>query len=490
MPDGADEVDEIERGLRRRSSRNRVIGIVAAVGVLGLVGSVAASRLRLVAEEAAAADEGEPWPHEGVDLRAVHAELVPGWYLTAGAPQADPTEVAAARARLWAALESSPGLVERATALEAALAQDGLAGTEAEDAAVDAWNAHMEQIGAPFALRLPLNPTIRLQSPLVMGYELLGGGNASVDGRPLPWVLANRLDTIGVRESYHGVVEEGAPYAFVLTARIAEDALNRAWPLLATGERGPMPQAVAQHVALDAAWAPAVAAELQAVLDPDAFAQLSRLADHRRAIVDVQTTTDLRTAHCGEGMALQVLPLRGWDPTEIDGWAPAVGPESSCTALFQREFDALRDGSVALRAASGLRQSAGALVAATAAEIVVHELRHVADAGTPPACAECPAWLSEEERGELSAYLDALRSAPLPSLQMHAMCTAMLNGRRTARVGAFMVEELLEGDCTRVPPDLQQRATALDQRLYGPRGTITVTPAVPATLPTRTVWGD
>ncbi len=416
---------------------------------------------------------------EGLDLRGVHADLIPAWFIALANNPAESSRVQRAYRELQAALAADPQLLALAVELHGLVVQDPWANAEHIFALTAAWNEHLRASGQPWHLEsnvvdMGAGPFFYTKS-----YRIEAGLTAVVEGVDTPLLVLRRVDETNVREGYLGMAVQGQEQALVMVDRVRDFVLDELWQLLDPGLD-------AELSAYEAAFAPWVRAEIQAALDPRTHLVLQQTARARWELRSAAMSINLRQA-CGSTLVVRHMPWQGLDKDELDGLERRARADSgkACPAITLTELDRMRAATRSIRDDPGLEPALEALVAWAARGTAVHELRHVADTRVHGEerlpCTGCDE-LSTAAVREASAYLASLAGGGAEYTALFQACSQTA-GSHAAAV-EWMGAKL--GDACRQPgPDLAALAVVLDRRQFGARDPLELPEGWPTRLPVR-----
>ncbi|MFH1469940.1 MAG: hypothetical protein ABIO70_36485 [Pseudomonadota bacterium] len=469
--------------IRRAQRRNVVLGVLAAAVVLLLVLLATVHEPLMVFLEGVAHGDHDllgraTWeaPHPvapgdlaGVDLAAVHAELIPAWMIAQD--RGGERATAAARA-LREGVAADPNLAALVDELTTLVAQDPAGQTERIHALLDGWNAYLGALGEPWRLEGHVRRGEHGVFFYTKSYHVEAALSATAGEVVAPLLLLRRVDHTNVVEGYLGLVRAGEPEALVVVDRARDFALEELWPLLDPAGVEP--------------FAPGVASEAAAALSEGDLAALVATAPARRAGLIAVAHIQARNA-CGSPVLLADLPWFGLDQDSLAFLEQAVGAFASptCPGVLPAELDALRAATESSRATPGLEAALEALAAWAARGTAIHEARHAVDgalfgAAASPHADGLP--LSGAAVDELSAYLAsfAWSDARFAALQQACAQTDGPHGRAMA-----WIDHALDGACAAPPADLAARAQALERAVFGTRDPVVLPAEWPARLPLR-----
>lgn len=409
-----------------------------------------------------------------IDFALVHGELWPAW--VAASPEEEPQ----AYANLREAVSPDPYLTERVERTRALARQDAFRNAGRLLYQVWAWNRYCDLAAVPWRL----TAGIYAQDPrnamfYVKSYRVISDTPTRVGGGHWRTRIVQRVDDLNLVEGYLGLTSDHEEGAVVVAERVAAFALERVWPLL-DEELDP------ERTAMDAAFAPAIRAEVRRALHPTDYRVLSETAADRfwleRAIAAVHTR-----ARCGSEFEILELPYDGLHARtlrEVQRRQQSAAAADPCPDVTQMEFLALKTRSKALQSTAGLEQALEALNAHVARTIAVHEARHAADDAVPGplSCPGCG--LSEVGILEASAYLASFRDPETSTVALLQACAvAQVNAAGRAKAIEFVTDAL--GDpCTNGPTSaIPELARKLESELFDRDDAIALHPEFPMHLP-------
>ena len=421
-----------------------------------------------------------------IDLERVHAELFPDWTIAASRPDRGG---AAERERtafidLRVAVEADPNL----GALLDELRQHVLSGEHAARGLrmiylTWAWSHYLDQQGKPYILDGNVIVGAR-NLYYAKSYRVLGDSAARVGQASYRLRLLNRIDQTNVIEQYLGQARPHREGALVVIDRTRDFAIEHVWPLLDEDNEGWLRP-------IDFAFAAGVRAEARAQLPAVALALLRATARDRELLVRTRRFMHARR-DCGSDLIVNWIPLDGFSEEDADWFTRVAARDTDrpCPRVKQEEARQLVEASARLRAAEGLGDAVGALVAWLARDVALHEARHVADFALaraherPLPCRGCLEETPRQTRAELSAYLASLAWSEAPTLSFYQACRAVARERGPHHEALAFVLAKLDQRCESGPPaDLTARARALELELFGRSDEITLPDDFPETLP-------
>lgn len=443
-----------------------VVALAAAPGLWGLLHvdpggpPVLEEGATLVIDRRALAD---------VDLKLVHTELMPDWVVARGGVKRSHWH----RLRREAGHDANLGaMLDRVDEL--------VRGGPVQNAAeiftlLGVWNTYLTKAGYPWRVSGEIVPDVTGGALRLKTYEVLFDDAAvTVGSRSFPVSVRRRADATTQLDAWLGHVHSHEEGVVLLLDEVAAFATDRVWPMLdeaLDSELNP----------LQASFAVAVRDEVAAALPPGDLAVLRATAEDRLWMLRVVRSVHARH-ECGSQFLVSRLPWWGLSPEELATVRLHVDDEASepCPEVTELEALVFATRSHHLRLQRGLGPALERLVAFVARAVAVHEARHAADveSGQEPTwtCEDCSLRHSRISSLEGSAYLASFAHEGSAALSMFQACgldPALLPER-----GA-VVRELasrLGVDCAEPPPDdLAARASDLEARLIGPRGSIEVT---------------
>jgi hypothetical protein len=479
---------------RRDSNRPILIALLmASVITLGVVFGPRLWRTLVPADAADPVDHAPAPPapamFEGVDLRHVHAELLPAWVSAQSQPEARKDEATAFTA-LAAAVQPSATLRETIETLRMHSAPERLlepGNPEQLLAVVRRWNETIERAGVPYLLRANIGGAPR---PFFYAFscEVLADTHVTVAGAEHRVRLIRRVDRINMREWYLGRVSEQEEGVIIVLDNVVELAKDRIWPLLAPAEQlaalGPVP----------AVFAPAVQQEVSLGLSASHVELLRATASARAELVAAVTAMQARVTGCGGGLIVPTLPWNGFGEEELQRMRALVSDVVRCPAITTAEHEVLLRGSATLRETEGLEPAVEALAAWAARPIIVHEARHAADAadaaaGRARVCQWCEPSDPQPARMELSAYLAQLAWTDAPALSLYQLChaTAASPGLGHAEALAVIFDRA-DHYCEAGPlGDAAAVARSLELEAFGRSDAIELAGELPSQVPVRSL---
>ncbi len=405
-----------------------------------------------------APDPPEPEPGQapaeaslgGVDLRAVHAELLPAWISARSRLGADLQEKRAFEA-LDAALQPNRALSQMMAELREHTTQKALhheQDREAAMAVVRRWNQHLDEAGIPYLLRANIVASGDVVQFYTLSCEVIVDGMVEVGSGRHRVRYVRRVDRLNLRETYLGMVREQEEGVIIILDAVAAFATDEVWPLLT-------PSAQSQpRDEIHAAFGPSVTREALASLSPDDARLLQSTAAARQALVNAVATIGER-ASCGSRFRILAIPWNGYDEAALAPIRQAVGLGSSqCPQVTADEFEAIEHASATLRGTEALRPAVEALSAWATQPMVVHEARHAADlvqatTAEERTCLWCGPNDPEHARIELSAYMAELAWTQSPALALFQACQAVYRDQGVGHGEALeVITERTDHACT------------------------------------------
>ncbi|HET6583457.1 MAG TPA: hypothetical protein VFG69_08415 [Nannocystaceae bacterium] len=475
------------------SAQPRRFDRVLKWGVLGLVvalGLWAAPRLpdawRWATGKPAKFRPEHPVALDRVDLRALHAEHWTPWIVAAAqaTPGVPTPRLASARSTIRNAVAADLnllGLFDELDGIVTSAKLSSVAGRQRALWLVGAWNDYVDTNGQPFFLHADVLSQRGAALVYAPAYRVVGDTAGQVGDERVRGRAISRLDRTNLRETYLGYASSADEGALLLADRVTTHALARVWPLLAGSagasiERRP--------------FADAVLAEARAALPAELVAELVATAPTQAAVVDA--FAGMRERSGCSGLAWREMPWNGYDQEQLSELAGHV-EGGACAGVHPSEFAAIRAASETYPARPQLESALARLVAWVARPVVVHELRHVADAiergddDTPRTCGICELTDPDAVRAEVSAYVAQLAWSDSPALALHQICVSTdgdpdeqtIHGRARAAVVTGLSGSCREG----APPDLAAQARRIEADAFGRSEAIALDPAFPHRLP-------
>lgn len=429
---------------------------------------------------------------EQVDLRRVHAELLPRWLVAQGkrAAGAGAEDERAAFGALRAAIAADANLVALLDELHELSSPSRLGQAPRRALYLTwAWSHYLDRQGAPFLVL----GSVRSQGfgPLLVAttHRVLVDAAVRVgDGSHRVRVTA-RIDGTSVREAYLGAA--GSDDAVVVVDRLRDLALDEVWPLLDPW--------VERRTPTQLAFAAPIRREVEARLSSEGMERLRSTAAARGSMVEVVRGIESRRRDCDSGMRLDVVPWQGLPPARLLrlGELAQRHAERSCPGITQAEVQALARATAALQADPTLEAALEQLVAITAEHVVIHEARHLADAALADGfeqalpCASCPKAMGITARAELSGYLASLAWSPAPALALYQACRSIAPDQGKPLEPGEPHREALELLQRRIgpvcadgpPPELHALARLLEHEMLGRSEALALPESFPRRLP-------
>ncbi len=420
-----------------------------------------------------------------VDLAAVHAELLPAWWLAASRPGQGRSATAARE--LTEALTPDPTLSKIYDEMRGLVRDPWTNATRLIELS-DAWSEYLDEQGMPWLIEANVMRTARDELFYVKSYEVVADTAIVVDGAPRRVRIVRRVDGTNLVEGFlgHAGTEDGG--SLVALDRLTEFVADVLWPMLAdpaTVEPWGQPAVLRTVRNL---YGDRVRAEVRAGIDPDSYALLQRTAGSRARFLAAVESIESRR-HCSD-----VIIHHDWLglPGDSVAWAIDVARRdrrSPCPGVSEEEATALRETTAELGGKRGLEDAFGDLLAWYARHTAIHEARHVADLAARPEgadlpCPGCPTDFPTWGRDELSAYLATFSTTEMAYASLLQACEAALVSPSSAHMAALDLIGMtvpLNG-CQELPPEqLTELARGLEQGLFAR----TDRPVVPPGFPDR-----
>jgi len=409
----------------------------------------------------------------GIDMERVHAELFPAW-IVARQEAAGDAELAALRD----AVRADPNLVDLLEDMSAHARGDDI---DALLHAVWSWNQHLDAQGVGWRMDAGLHPTVGGRVFYLKTYRVVFDGQARVDPREHRLRVLRRADNLGVIEAYLGHTPAGEDGSLVVADRLAGFALDSIWPLLEPGLDD-------RHAVPRGRFGPAVRAVVAAALSEDEARALLLTASDRYYIQE--TVTRIHARHsCGSRLLIREVPFNGLDSADLRRIRRAVDltEREPCPEATSQEALMLSIRSDHLQSVAGIEPGLERLAALITRAIAIHELQHASDAERDLVCLACPQDLSEVGVLELSAYLASFSDADTGVLAALQACTLPLDELPARGPAIRYLSEALGGLCRNgPPPDLADRAQALERELFGRSGGVVLPDSFPDRIGVRT----
>ncbi|MEM6996374.1 MAG: hypothetical protein AAF721_38065 [Myxococcota bacterium] len=193
-------------------------------------------------------------------------------------------------------------------------------------------------------------------------------------------------------------------------------------------------------------------------------------------------------AHCSR-FVVGSIPWNGLTADELGSLRRAVDTASDCPAVRPEEFEALSAGAQALSQASDLDPAVAHLLGWATRAVVLHEVRHLADAeqygeSARIDCSICTERDSPGVRREVSAYAASIGWSQSPATTLFQACDAVTDsGGLHARALERLLAPLSLSCSDAPPPDLGARMQALEARAFDRVSPITMPNTMPDSLP-------
>jgi len=472
-----------------RTRRRRRLGALLGLLVLGTLGGLlwlaggirgltgGPYNLRVVQETRAVA----PATLNGIDLRDLHAALVPRWWISAVGRSAG--EAHAAVVAMDEALAGDATLAGLFAEIQPLVARDPLGNYAAILDGFRAWNEYLDEQGATWFVE----PGTQRGAFFVKTYEVVADAEVEVGGGGRRVRAMRRVDGTNVVEGWTGHSGEAGLGAQVTLNRVIEGAADRIWPLLDPAGDESLDDPILR------VFAPAVRAEAAASLDRADLAVLERTALVRRALLDVEVSQAERHRCTDYRFRLDWLGLSGASTARVVEQARRDKAHTACPGVTIEEAATLRDASATLSGTRGLEEAFGALVAHVALGTAIHEARHIADGAVggdgerpPLLCPGCPPNYPEWGRWELSAYLASFGSERSGATSLLRACLFADQGSSSRHLAAMELlnESWALDGCRAGPPGgLAELARETEADLFGRSEVATVGTGWPDRLP-------
>lgn len=426
-----------------------------------------------------------------VDLRAVHAELLPRWLVAQGRrARGHGGDEPEAFAALREAVAADPNLVELLEELRALSPSPVLRGDPHRALYLAwAWNAYLDRYDAPFLLTGRVLATGSGPVFAATTYRIHADQQVRVGADVHRVRIGSRIDGTNAHELYLGAA--GREDALVVVDRLRDFALVDVWPLLDPSLEDQLPAR--------RAFGRALRQEAEQRLSEPGLQALRDGAAPRWSIVRTLLTLHERRRHCGAGVRINDVPWSGFTADRLERLAAMAERhrERSCPGITPDEVARLGEASRALAEIPGLRDATEELLAWTAEHVTIHEARHLADAehadgfDEPLPCRSCPPPMGILARAELSGYLASLAWSSSPATALYQACRALASDHRASTpVGGPHREamELLQRRLGPVcidgpPPDLRGLGRLLELEMLGRSEPIALGEEHPRSLP-------
>ncbi|MCH9685631.1 MAG: hypothetical protein K0V04_29640 [Deltaproteobacteria bacterium] len=387
---------------------------------------------------------------DGVDLRAVHAQLLPAWISARSQSGAELLEERAFEA-LDAELRPNPALAQMMAELREHTTPTALRrepDRQAAMAVVRRWNEHLDEAEIPYLLRANIIASGEVIQFYTLSCEVIADAMVEVGSGRHRVRYVRRVDRLNLRETYLGMVREQEEGVIIILDEVAKFATDEVWPLLTP------PSKSHPRDDLHAAFGPSVTAEALASLSSEDARLLQSTASARQALVNAVMAIGGR-ASCGSQFRIVTTPWNGYDAPTLALIRQAVGLGAShCPQVTADELDAIERASTTLRSTPSLRPAVEALCAWAAQPMVVHEARHAADlqqatTARERTCLWCGPNDPEQARVELSAYMAELAWTDSPALALFQACEAVSQDQGAGHGEALeVITERTDHGCT------------------------------------------
>lgn len=470
---------------RKARIKNITAAIIALASIIGIGWLLLGDRLQRAYRSASIEIGARERLANMSTLERVHAELLPGWVISASNKRDDTPEKFSALTDALAEDANAKSIIEDLGNLTA----DADTLTDRGDEILDTvklWNRYMDKAGQPWWVdgNIFIGPGNTFF--YVKTYKILGDFEVEVAGGDKKYRtrMATRVDRTNIVESFLGHASPHQDGAIILTDRLYDVSLREVWPIL--GE-----ESSELMTAREKLFAPKVREEARRHLPEDTLAILAKHAS-TRAELEATLRAIRERRSCGSTFSIMDLPWDGMPQDQIDLLYRYAERDryADCPSIKEEEVKIIIAASEALADEDDLKKAAEALVAHVARAVTVHEARHVADHHRanafeePLPCQTCDTYrLSRSARAELSAYLATFASDEVAYTGLYQACGLDLS-RGTPHARALrVILPMLEVDCEEnLPDNLQERAQKLEAEFFGRSDKITLPEAYPASL--------
>lgn len=429
-----------------------------------------------------------------IDLRHVHAELLPRWLVAQGQRADGDSGAVAAEVAAFAALRGAVApdgnLVALLDELHALSPPSRLAHAPHRALYLTwAWSHYLDRQGAPFLVQgsvraLGFGPLLTATSHHVLDDAAVAVGVGSYRVR-----ITSRLDSTNVREQYLGAA--GEDDALVVVDRLRDFAFEEVWPLLDPLLELP----AATHLG----FAEPIRREARARLSPAAMQRLEHTAGAQWSLIQAVRAIDTRRRECDSGFRINHVPWSGIPHDQLARLDEVAQRHAArdCPGITKLEVEVLARASEALAPDPALQAALEELVAFTAEHVAIHEARHLADAehadgfDEPLACPSCSAAMGIAARSELSGYLASLAWSPSPALALYQACRSLAGARgrpldpgEPHREALELLQRRIGPVCAKGPPaELRALSQHLEHEMLGRSDPIALPESFPRRLP-------
>ncbi len=479
---GEHDVARIAARARLRARAPMVVKLVLAVGVVSALAFLAMNPHRVrpyldgELDWRGARVFHPPFGHRAqpLSLDHVHEVLLPRWVIARNERRGDRREERASVAdrayqELRYALGVDPNLVWWADEMNDALTEDPIGNASRIDYLLFAYNDYLDRAEVPWRIEASMLRRPR-RAPVfaTRSYHVLYDLRTEREERLR---LLRRADLTNIVESYLGHSTGRKDGALVMMDRVTDFAVRHVWPAMHAGLDDRLPvgeRTLARFVRREASVA--LSPALREVLHETAVDQL--------ALIEVASSIHARHSLCGSSFSVFGLPWSGLSPSDRRSLIDALdrSRDKECEEVTLGEAARMIGASERLSDTPRLADAVEELVTWVARAVAMHELRHVRDGDDELACEDCPADLTSEARGELSAYLASFRAPDVGYVALMQACALEVDNAAMQLLGpheqalAFALAHLVPNGCTGAPPgDLYDRAAELSEQTFGAR---------------------
>ncbi len=364
----------------------------------------------------------DPDALRAIDLRWVHAQLLPDWVIEAararrGHPHDEPAAFAALLGEAGRDANLHALLLELRPIATDRIEDDGGRALYL----LWAWGDYLRRFRQPYWLQAEIAEREDARVLQLSTYHVRHVTDVGVGAHAFEVRFVERLDETTLREPYLGATRRGDDFATVVVDRVEDFVVEDVWPLLDPDDVPLSP--------MGRNWAPSLRREVEASLRPGDFAELQATATLQRRLRAVVRDVRARRG-CVRRRLLRRVDYDGLDDAQLRRLQGIVEHERDrgCPSLTAKELETLAIVSAKLRRRPRLRPAFDALVAVAARHVAIHEVRHLADhaqlGGLDDVlpCRSCRDDMPAAARAELSGHLAAVAWSEAPSMAMYQAC--------------------------------------------------------------------
>ena len=361
----------------------------------------------------------DPDALRAIDLRRVHAQLLPDWAIEAararrGHPHDEPGAFAALLHEAGRDANLRALLLELRPIATDRLDEDGGRALYL----LWAWGDYLRRFRQPYWLQAEIAERDEARVLQLSTYHVRHVTDVGLGAHAFEVRFVQRLDGTTLREPFLGATRRGDDFATVVVDRVEDFVVEDVWPLLDLDDESLTP--------MGRNWAPALRREVEASLHPADFAELQATANLQRRLRSVMRDVRARRG-CVRRRLLRRVGYDGLDDARLRQLQGIAERErgAGCPSLTPKELESLAIVSTKLRRRPRLRPAFDALVAVAARHVALHEVRHLADHAALGGlddvlpCRSCREDMPAEARAELSGHLAAIAWSEVPSMAMY-----------------------------------------------------------------------